>query len=149
MEHAELGPTLACPFLSAPEAISGVITEIIGARDLSRVAALASPEARDLLGLALNEVLHTVNEFSGEQTPGDASFVELWTESRLAIVVVKFRGRALPDWILTNWDRAREPAVLAPPCDAGWGWLLVREAFDAVSHSWAGSQQLIFLERRV
>ena len=50
---------------------------------------------------------------------------------------------------LMNWDRGQEPSVLAPSSDIGWGWLLVREALDSVSHTWNGSQQILFLERRI
>ena len=94
-------------------------------------------------------MLHSIHEFAGEQTEADDSRVELWVESTLLIITVGFRGMALPNWLLTNWDRCREPAVLTPPSECGWGWLLVREALDSVSHSWVGSQQILFLERRI
>jgi len=87
--------------------------------------------------------------FAGEQTEADASAVELWADATLVIVCVRFRGAPLPDWLLANWDRAHEPAVLAPGTDSGWGWLLVREALDAVSHAWRGREQLLFLEKRL
>ncbi|MEM7188115.1 MAG: hypothetical protein AAF439_00765, partial [Pseudomonadota bacterium] len=108
-----------------------------------------TPEMLEILGLALNEVLHTIGEICGEQTGPDESSIELWLEQTLLIVCVKFRGAPLPDWLLANWDRAQEPAVLAPNAELGWGWLLVREALDAVSHGWRGSEQLLFLEKRI
>ena len=148
MHHAELDPALACRLIGGPRSMSAVVDEVLRSPAMRNSVGARSPEAIDLLGLALNEVLYSVHEFAGEQTEADGSCVELWAEATVMIVTVKFRGAALPSWLLANWDRGREPAMLAPPHEAGWGWLLVREALDSVSHVWADSQQILFLERR-
>ncbi len=149
MHYAELEPLLARRLTGGVRAIAGTVDDVLGQGGLSSLATGVSPEILEILGLSLNEVLYTINEFAGEQTVGDGSSVELWAESTLLVVCVKFRGAPLPDWLLTNWDRGQEPARLAPPSDVGWGWLLVREALDSVFLTWNGSQQLLFLERRV
>lgn len=149
MSYAELGPTLACRLRGGSRDISDVVDTILGQEGVAGRTQISTPETIELLGLALNEVLHSVNEFAGEQSEGDDSRVELWVESAILIVTVGFRGKALPEWLLTNWDRCREPAVLTPPSESGWGWLLVREALDSVSHAWVDSRQVLFLERRL
>ena len=149
MSYAELGPALACRLKGGPRDISDVVETVLGSEGIAGRTQITTPETVELLGLALNEVLHSVHEFAGEQTEADDSRVELWVESALLIVTVSFRGKGMPDWLLTNWDRCREPAVLTPPSESGWGWLLVREALDSVSHSWVDSRQLLFLERRL
>ncbi|MFK7944012.1 MAG: hypothetical protein AB8B85_14010, partial [Paracoccaceae bacterium] len=149
MSYAELGPALACGLKGGPRDISATIELVLGSDGIAGLSRLRTPETVELIGLALNEVLHSVHEFSGEQTEADESRVELWLEPTILIVTVCFRGKSLPDWLLANWDRCREPAVLTPPGECGWGWLLVREALDSVTHSWSGSQQILFLERRL
>lgn len=148
MDPTELAPVLSCRLAGGPTEIPRIVEDLINADALHGVGPGRSPEMLEILGLALNEILHTVGEIAGEQTEADQSAVELWIEKTLVIICVKFRGAPLPGWLLANWDRAQEPAVLAPHTDAGWGWLLVREALDAVSHSWDGSAQLLFLEKR-
>lgn len=149
MELAEASPILACRLVGGARAIPGIVDDLLGAEGLSRSPAGATPETLEILGLALNEVLHSINEFAGEQSIADDASIELWIGDRLVVICAKFHGNPLPAWLLTNWDRGQEPAVLAPSSDAGWGWLLVREALDNVSLSWRGSQQLLFLDRRV
>ncbi|MEM1300401.1 MAG: hypothetical protein AAGH68_14100 [Pseudomonadota bacterium] len=149
MSHAELGPSLACSLRGGPRDISSTVETMLGPEGIAGRTSFSTPETVELLGLALNEVLHSVHEFSGEQTDADDSRVELWVEKTLLILTVSFRGMALPEWLLTNWDRCREPAVLTPPGECGWGWLLVREALDSVSHSWVNGRQVLFLERRL
>ncbi|MEM7056113.1 MAG: hypothetical protein AAF557_00865 [Pseudomonadota bacterium] len=149
VEHTEIAPVLSCRFVGGAGDIPKLVEDLLGAGGLAGLPSLPTPETLEILGLALNEVLHSITEISGRQTVGDASSVELWVEETLVILCVRFRGAPLPDWLLQNWDRAQEPAVLAPSIDCGWGWLLVREALDAVSHGWRGSEQLLFLEKRV
>lgn len=149
VEHTEIAPVLSCQFIGGPGEIPGLVDNLLGVDGLSGLPSLPTPETLEILGLALNEVLHSITDIAGRQTAGDASSVELWVEQTLVILCVRFRGAPLPDWLLQNWDRAQEPAVLAPSIDCGWGWLLVREALDAVSHGWRGSEQLLFLEKRI
>lgn len=149
MEHTEIAPVLSCRFAGGQVAIPTVVEELVNARALNAAGLGDTPETLEILGLALNEILHTITEIAGEQTDADASVIELWIERTLLIVCVRFRGAPLPPWLLANWDRAQEPAVLAPRTECGWGWLLVREALDAVSHGWQGSEQLLFLEKRL
>ena len=149
VEHTEIAPVLSCRFVGGPGDIPGLVDHLLGLDGLSGLPNLPTPETLEILGLALNEVLHSIADISGRQTTGDNSSVELWVEQTLVILCVRFRGAPLPEWLLQNWDRAQEPAVLAPSIDCGWGWLLVREALDAVSHGWRGSEQLLFLEKRI
>lgn len=149
VEHTEISPVLSCRFIGGPGEIPNLVDSLLGSSGLSGMPNLPTPETLEILGLALNEVLHSITDIAGRQTDGDASSVELWVEETLVILCVRFRGAPLPDWLLQNWDRAQEPAVLAPSIDCGWGWLLVREALDAVSHGWRGSEQLLFLEKRI
>lgn len=147
--HTEIAPVLSCRFLGGPGDIPGLVENLLGCGGLAGLPSQPTPETLEILGLALNEILHSITEISGRQTEGDASSVELWVEETLVILCIRFRGAPLPDWLMQNWDRAQEPAVLAPTIDCGWGWLLVREALDAVSHGWRGSEQLLFLEKRI
>lgn len=149
MQYAVAGPKLECDLWGGSKSIGVIVETLVGPGGISASGLIRSPETLELLGLALNEVLHSINEFAGEQCEDDASRVEMWVESTLCIFTVSFRGHPLPDWLLTNWDRAQDPAVLAPPTEVGWGWLLVREALDSVTHSWADGQQILFLERRL
>lgn len=139
---------MACRMEGGNAALPGIVEDVLSHRDIWSVAGQSTPEMLELLGLALNEVLHTIIEFSGTQQPDKHSGVELWVEQSLVILSIRFSGRALPEWLLRNWDRGQEPAVLAPPHDLGWGWLLVREALDSVSHSHVGDTQILFLEKR-
>ncbi|MEM7743246.1 MAG: ATP-binding protein [Pseudomonadota bacterium] len=125
------------------------MSDLLASHGLRNLFASRSPESVDLLGLALNEILYTVVEVAGEQRERDESCIELWADTHLVVFCVKFQGAPLPDWLLANWDRAQEPAVLAPPDDSGWGWLLVREALDSVMLVQNGDTQHLFLERRV
>lgn len=147
--HSEIAPVLLCRFAGGPGDIPSIVDNLLGLDGLASLPAVPTPETLEILGLALNEVLHSITEIAGPQNEGDASSVELWIEETLVILCVRFRGAPLPDWLLQNWDRAQEPAVLAPSIDCGWGWLLVREALDAVNHGWRGSEQLLFLEKRI
>ena len=149
MEHTEAAPVLACPLSGGNREIPRIVSNLINSDGLSGLPGGPTPEMLEILALALNEVLHSINEFAGHQTAADDASVELWVEESLVIICAKFHGKPLPDWLLTNWDRGQEPAVLAPTSDVGWGWLLVREALDNVSHVWSGSQQILFLERRI
>ena len=148
-EQTEIAPVLCCKFIGGPSTIPGLVDDLLGIDGLAGLPSLPTPETLEILGLALNEVLHSITEMAGRQTEGDAASVELWIEETLVILCVRFRGAPLPGWLVQNWDRAQEPAVLAPSVDCGWGWLLVREALDSVSHGWHGSEQLLFLEKRV
>lgn len=149
MQYAELGPALEFRLSGGVKSIGPIVDALLGQQGIGARSLMRTPEMLDLMALALNEVLHSVQEFAGEQSEGDQSSVELWAERALCIITIRFRGRAMPDWLLTNWDRAREPALLAPPGEKGWGWLLVREALDSVSHAWVDDQQVLFLERRL
>lgn len=148
MQYTVAGPMLECGLSGGSKSIGAVVETLVGPGGISGSGLICSPETLELLGLALIEVLHSINEFAGEQCETDASRVEIWVESTLCIFTVSFRGCPLPDWLLTNWDRARDPAVLVPPTESGWGWLLVREAMDSVTHTWADGQQVLFMERR-
>lgn len=145
----EIAPVLSCRLIGGAASIPVIVDEVLSSDSLNGLPAQPTPETLEVLSLALMEVLHTVTEIAGKQTEADAAAVELWIEPTLVIICVRFRGGPLPDWLIQNWDRAQEPAVLAPSTECGWGWLLVREALDAVSHGWRGSEQLLFLEKRV
>lgn len=149
MQIAETSPIVACRLIGGARAIPSIVDDLIGFDKLTETSGKSTPETLEILGLAMNEVLHSINEFAGEQTVADDASVELWTGDTLIVFCAKFHGNPLPDWLTKNWDRAQEPAVLAPSTDAGWGWLLVREALDSVSHIWRGSQQVLFLEKRI
>lgn len=148
LNHAEIAPVLACRMDGGNSVIPGIVEDVLAQRDVWSAAGQSTPEMLELLGLALNEVLHTIVEFSGAQHTDDDSGIELWVEKSLVVLSIRFSGRELPDWLLRNWDRGQEPAVLAPPHDLGWGWLLVREALDNVSHARVGKAQMLFLEKR-
>lgn len=148
LNHAEIEPLLACQFEGGNVAIPGLVEDVLAQRHVWCGQGNTNPEMLELLGLALNEVLHTIVEFSGVQRPEDNACVELWADKNLVILSVRFSGRDLPDWLLTNWDRGQEPALLAPPHDLGWGWLLVREALDSVHITRSGDRQMLFLEKR-
>lgn len=149
MQLAETSPLVVCRLLGGARAIPSIVDDLIGFEAFSEEPGRNTPETLEILGLALNEVLHSINEFVGEQTLADDASVELWTGDTIIIFCVKFHGNPLPGWLIQNWDRSQEPAILAPSTDAGWGWLLVREALDGASHLWRGSQQLLFLEKRI
>ena len=148
LNHAEIAPVMARPLDGGNVAIPAIVEEILAHRGIWNDVQ-ATPKLLELLGLALNEVLHTIVEFSGLQDAEKGAQVELWLEPSLVIVSIRFSGRDLPDWLLTNWDRGQEPAVLAPPHDLGWGWLLVREALDSVNYQRSATHQILFLEKRV
>lgn len=141
-------PVLRLPFEGA-HSIAPVVEALIGVRGLAGISRPPTPRTLDLVGLAAMEVLHTVLEFSGDQRGAADASVALWSEPALAIAVVRYAGPTLPDWLLTNWDRGAEPAVLDAPRGCGWGWLLVREALDGVSATRSGSRNLLFLEKRL
>ena len=148
LNHAEIAPVMACRFEGGNAGIPAVVDELLSQRRAWSSVRRSSPDALERLGLALNEVLHTIVEFSGRQDGDTNSGVELWVEETLVILCVHFSGRGLPEWLLRNWDRAQEPAVLAPPEDIGWGWLLVREAMDSVTASQRDNRHILFLEKR-
>lgn len=146
---SEIAPVLSRRFVGGTPLVPGIVDDVLdeGMRKFEKRS--ANHDNLELLGLALNEVLHTVTEVCGQQTDADNSYIDLWRERTFVIVCVRFRGAALPDWLIANWDRSQEPAMLAPTIDSGWGWLVVREALDAVSHQWSGSEQMLFLEKRM
>ena len=145
----EISPVMRCRLIGGAASIPVIVDDVLSPKSLTGTPAQPTPEMLEVLSLALMEVLHSITEISGKQTEADAAAVELWVEPTLIIICVRFRGTPLPDWLIQNWDRAQEPAVLAPSTECGWGWLLVREALDAVSHAWRGSEQLLFLEKRI
>lgn len=148
MDFAPEGPTLTRPLAGGREVISQIVEDVLSGPEAERAFSPA-PLTRELLTLALSEILHTITDVVGPQTEADASSIELWLDQHLMIVTVRFRGARLPDWLLVNWDRGQEPAILAPRTEFGWGWLLVREALDAVSLDWHGSEQILILEKRL
>ena len=148
LNHAEIAPVMACRFAGRNAGIPAVVDELLSQRQAWQAIRRSTPDALELLGLALNEVLHTIVEFSGSQDSKLNSGVELWVEETLVILCVHFSGRELPAWLLRNWDRTQEPAVLAPPDDVGWGWLLVREALDSVTATQVDNRHILFLEKR-
>lgn len=141
-------PTLIRPLAGGRDAISRIVDDVLAGTDGHRVFAPA-PLAKELLTLALSEILHTITDVAGPQTDADASSIELWLDQHLLIITIRFRGARLPDWLLVNWDRGQEPEILAPRTEFGWGWLLVREALDSVSLDWMGSEQILILEKRL
>ena len=98
------------------------------------------------MSLAVLEVLHSIVELSGKGRGLANASVVLWAEPALAIIVVRFAGPALPERLLTNWDRGEEPMLPEAAEGEGWGWLLVREALDAVGAARANGRNLLFLE---
>ena len=148
LNYAEVAPVVASGFEGGDAAIPTLVDDVLDQQQAWFRDGLGNPEAIELLGLALNEVLHSIVEFSGIQQADFNSGVKLWVDRSLVILSVHFQGRPLPEWLATNWDRGQEPAVLAPPHDIGWGWLLVREALDSVHHTTSGTHQTLFLEKR-
>ena len=147
MYITSLEPHLTRVFTGGRDGISRIVDAVLS--DGHGESLFPAPVTQELLALALSEVLYTITDIAGAQSEADASSVELWLERHLLIISVRFRGAPLPDWLLANWDRACEPAILAPRTDYGWGWLLVREAFEAVSRDWCGSEQILILEKRL
>ena len=141
-------PVLSLGFEGAGS-IAPAVEALIGPRGLAGIVRPATPRTLDLIGLAIMEVLHSVVEISGDQRGRAGTSVTLWTEPKLAVVAVRFAGLPLPEWLLANWDRGEEPAVAETPRGYGWGWLLVREALDAVSVTRAGNRNILFLEKRL
>ena len=148
LNHAELAPLMATGFAGGNAAIPELVDDLLGQQSAWFRSECANPEALELLGLALNEVLHSIVEFSGVQYAEFNSGIKLWVEKSLVVLSIHFHGRELPEWLTTNWDRGQEPAILAPPQDLGWGWLLVREALDNVHHAASNDGQILFLEKR-
>lgn len=148
MNLALSAPMLIRPLTGGHATVSRIVEDVL-AEPGFQLGASPVRLARELLMLALNEILHTIIEVVGPQTDADASSIALWLDRHLLIITIRFRGAPLPDWLLVNWDRGREPAVLAPRTEFGWGWLLVREALDAVSLEWQGSEQVLILEKRL
>lgn len=148
-DHIEIAPAMSSRLVGGPSSIPGIVDDVLGPLAWSCIPAPPTRETVEALGLALMEVLHSIVETAGGQSESDGSSVDLWIEPTLIIICVRFRGLPLPDWLVTNWNRAEEPAVLAPATECGWGWLLVREALDAVSHDWHCGEQLLFLEKRI
>lgn len=138
-------PALCCAF-DSPRSIAPAVEAVIGPRGLAGIAGAPTPKTLDLVGLATMEILHSVLDHCGDQ---HGATVELWIEPELAVVVVRHCGPALPDWLLVNWDRGEEPALLDTPVGSGWGWLLVREALDGVSASRSGNRRMLLLEKRL
>ena len=145
MNFVPTGPMLIRPLAGGRDDISRIVDAVLDAG----TGFSPAPLTREMLALALHEILHTITDVAGPQTPADASAVELWVDQHLLIITIRFRGARLPDWLLVNWDRGQEPAILAPRTEYGWGWLLVREALDAVSMDWSESEQILILEKRL
>ena len=103
----------------------------------------------EILEIALEEVLDGVTRHAGPQAEADGSAVDLWVEPCLIVLCIRFRGAPLPGWLVDNWDRGSPPGRLTGERRGWQGWLSVREAFDSVCHGWRGSEQQIFLERRL
>jgi hypothetical protein len=139
-------PALSCVF-AGTRSIAPAVEAVIGPRGLAGLARSLTPRTLDMVGLASMEVLHTVLEMCGDQGAAGGASVELWIEPRLAVIVVGYAGPRLPDGLIANWDRGGEPAVL--DASSGWGWLLVREAFDGVGAGRCGDRRLLFLEKRL
>ena len=141
-------PALRCVF-DSPRGIAPAVESVLAG--LFGRARSLTPKTVDMIGLAATEVLHTVLEHCGRQrTAGGAPVelsLELWVEPELAVLVIGHAGPALPEWLISNWDRGEEPALLDAP--GGWGWLLVREALDGVSTGRCGDRRLLFLEKRL
>ncbi len=125
------GPALRCVF-HGPRGVEPAVAAVIGPRGLA--------------GLARGNDGGLLEHCPGQATSGGVS-LELWVEPKLAVLVVCHAGPALPEWLIANWDRGEEPAVLDAP--SGWGWLLVREALDGVSAAASGDRQLLLLEKRL
>ncbi|MEM1160933.1 MAG: hypothetical protein AAGJ28_08365 [Pseudomonadota bacterium] len=146
--HAQMAPVMIRSFAGGMQRIPRAVDDILGEHGIMAVRQGLTPESIEILGLALCEVLHSLHEML-EGTIPDGASVELWIEPTMIILSVSYQGPPVPNWLLTNWDRTQQPAFLAPPGDIGWGWLLVREAFESVSEEHSGSQNIIFLERRL
>ncbi len=149
MNLCEISPLSICRLSGSDTHLSSLVSDVLDEAKLRRHAPTLGPDVVESLRLALIEVLHTVIETTGKPSDSDNAAVELWLEERLLIICVKFLGSPLPHWLTMNWDRAQEPERLAPSGDAGWGWLLVREAVDTVSYMRRGPQQHLYLERRI
>ncbi len=147
MEPAPASPVMTHRFCGGREAIAKIVDDFLSKEPQAPFG--QAPLTRELLALALSEVLYTVTDIAGPQTDADASSIELWISEHLLAITVRFRGAPVPRWLLTNWDRGCDPEILAPRTEYGWGWLLVREAFDAVSLDWSQSEQVLILEKRL
>lgn len=136
------------PLAGGRAAIARIVQDVLAGTDAEQNFVPATL-TRELLALALTEILNTITDVAGPQTEADASSIELWLDRHLLIITIRFRGTPLPDWLLANWDKGQQPTVLPPRADYGWGWLAIREALDAVSLDWQGSEQVLILERRL
>lgn len=149
LEHVETTPYLKMPLGPGSGAIADAVADLIGPAGLADAYRGLTPESVEMFGLALIEILHSVDEYCGAGALADGAIAELWTGQHLAVLVLRFRGRPLPEWLVANWDRMQEPERLAPSGEAGWGWLLVREALDSVDHRMCADAQMLLLERRI
>lgn len=125
--------------------IPAAVQAIAGPRGLGRAAPPGAAGTLGLVGAALAEALQSVVELNGAQDP-DRAGVELWVEPTLMIVVVRFAGPPLPEWLVANWDRGEAPRR---PRTGGWGWLTVREAMHGASQQRGRGHNLLFLEIRL
>ena len=141
-------PVLSVPFVGT-RSIAPAVEALIGPRGLGGIGRAPTPRTLELVGLAVMEVLHSIVELSGKGRGLANASVVLWAEPALAIIVVRFAGPALPERLLTNWDRGEEPMLPEAAEGEGWGWLLVREALDAVGAARASGRNLLFLEKRL
>lgn len=148
MAEPEIAPVLTRGLDGGVRNIPRIVDDLIGSAGLQSCEPGFTPEGVELLGLAVNEVLHAIFGLAGEQRKRDAC-VELWIQPTMVILTIQYHGPMIPDWLMKNWDRGHEPAVLAPPGDIGWGWLIVREALDSISADFSGRHNVIFLERRL
>lgn len=139
-----VAPLLDASFADARD-IPGVVRAIAGPRGLGGAAGPAAANALDLIGADLAEALQSIVEQSGPQDP-DRAAVELCVEPTLMVLVVRFAGPPLPDWLISNRNRGDVPAVLAAPGASGWGWLTVREVMESASQQRARRGNLLFLE---
>ncbi len=141
-----ISPVLGAAFGDVRD-IARVVREVTGQRGLAGMARAPSPEALEMTALALTEVLQSVLDISGTQEP-DGAAVELWVEPSIVIVAVRFAGPPLPGWLVVNWDSGEPPAVLGAG-ESGWGWLVVREAWDSVGQQRSRRGNIVFLEKRL
>ena len=135
LESPECVPIASRRLIGGQAAVTGISGDLFVAENLSYAGWLPGPKTVDLLSQALDEILQTVTQICGAQSEGDAAAVELWIDRTLMLICVRFRGAPLPGWMIEKWHRGLAPAVLSPGRAPGHRWLLVRDAFESVSHA--------------
>lgn len=143
---------LVAPLMEVPVGgrshIVPAVETVTGQHGLGGLARGPRGQALDMIGAALTEVLRCIDGLCAPEDTG-ATLVELWVESSLVIVAVRFPGRPMPEWLMRNWDRGSVPVRLAPGGAAGNGWLIVREGFDSALQQRTREGNLLLLERRL